>query len=73
LIALFVEGFTVYFEYITKEKIELKNLLSTKINIKYFDEAVDFMKDLMQDKTLGGSLGTIPVKLAWNGTFVAEG
>lgn len=53
------------------EKIELKNLLSTRINIKYFDEAVDFMKDLMQDKTLGGSLGTIPVKLAWNGKFVA--
>lgn len=71
MVALFVEGFTFYFEYITMEKIELKNLLSTRINIKYFDEAVDFMKDLMQDKTLGGSLGTIPVKLAWNGKFVA--
>lgn len=41
------------------------------MNIKYFDAAIDFMKDLMQDKTIGSSLGTIPVKLAWNGTFVA--
>jgi hypothetical protein len=38
--------------------------------IKYFDEAVDFLKDLMKDKLLGPSLGAVPLKLAWNGIFV---
>lgn len=40
--------------------------------VKYFDEAIDFLKDLMQDKLLGPTLGTVPVKLAWDGIFVDE-
>lgn len=69
---LFVEGFTYYFQRLTEEKVELKSLLSLKLSIKYFDEAVDYLKDLMKDKTVGGWLGTIPVKLAWNGVFKKE-
>lgn len=62
----------MYFQKITEEKVELKSLLSLKLSIKYFDEAVDYMKDLIRDKTLRGSLGTLPVKLAWNGVFMKE-
>lgn len=69
---MFIEGFKLYFEYIITTIPDLKNMLNNKLNIKYFDEAVDFLKDLFQNNLLGKSLGSIHLKLSWNGIFVNE-
>ncbi len=33
---------------------------------------MDFLKDLLKDEVLGASLGTVSLKLSWNGVFVVE-